>query len=107
MNKLLLLATILICLTIPGFSSGYPTRKPNLALVINAAYRDSAIKESIAANPKAGFKDLFDTKFVNGINISQLNPLAVNFVQDYVEIHSKRLNHMKSWGQPYFEIISN
>ncbi|HET9056142.1 MAG TPA: lytic transglycosylase domain-containing protein [Chitinophagaceae bacterium] len=38
---------------------------------------------------------------------SQLHPLAWNFVQDYIRLHSKSLQKMKDWGLPYFVMIDN
>jgi hypothetical protein len=34
----------------------------------------------------------------NGINVEQLNPLALNFVQDYIEKFGKTMLSMKTWA---------
>ncbi len=104
MNKLLLLAfTGFISLTLQSLGAALP---PNKALV-KQLYTDSAIKGIALNNPKDAFKNLFETDNSQGINITKLNPKAVSFVQDYVEDHSDRLNRMKGWGKPYFDLIGD
>jgi len=57
-------------------------------------------------DPKQGFKDLFiENNTPAGINITQLNPRAVSFVQDYITRHSTNLKKLKGWGRPYFDLI--
>jgi membrane-bound lytic murein transglycosylase D len=57
-------------------------------------------------DPKKGFKDLFvNTGISSGVNTTRLNPLAINFVQDYIDKHSKNLYKMKEWAKPYFDMI--
>ena len=57
-------------------------------------------------DPKEDFKDLFATTTLsNGVNIAQLNPLAVNFVEDYIDSHSKMLTGLKDKARPYFDMI--
>lgn len=93
MNKLLLLATSLISLTLHDFASASPRG--------NSADTTS---ENIV-NLKDGFKDLFETENLDGMNISKLNPKAVNFVQDYMDQEGDRLEKMKSWGKRYFDMM--
>jgi len=72
--------------------------------------KDSAIVNSATTikDPKSGFKDLFVTASVsNGINVAQLNPLAINFVQDYIEKFGKKMEDMKGWGKPYFDMMDD
>ena len=70
---------------------------------------DIQIKDSISqpvflpADPKEGFKDLFATTLSSGVNIAQLNPLAINFVEDYMNSHSKMLEGLKDRARPYFD----
>ncbi|MGZ8525122.1 MAG: lytic transglycosylase domain-containing protein [Chitinophagaceae bacterium] len=73
---------------------------------------DIQLKDSInlplilPKDPKEDFKDLFSaTTISNGINIAQLNPLAVNFVEDYIDSHSKMLAALKDKARPYFDMI--
>ncbi len=54
------------------------------------------------ANLEAGFKDLFVMTGNNGV---KLNSRAVSFVQDYMEKNNRKLESMKSWGRPYFNMI--
>jgi membrane-bound lytic murein transglycosylase D len=53
-------------------------------------------------NLQSGFKDLF---IMTGNNGAKLNSRAVGFVQDYMEKNSRKLENMKSWGRPYFNMI--
>lgn len=60
----------------------------------------------LPADPKAGFKELFvPAELSNGMRVEQLNPLAVGFVQDYMEKNSASLEEMKDWARPYFDMI--
>ena len=58
-------------------------------------------------DPKQGFRDMFVTTETvsNGVNYEQLNPLAINFVEDYMAKHSKSMNAMKDWGRAYFDMM--
>lgn len=48
-----------------------------------------------------------DTSKLPNIQWDELNPRAVGFVKDYLEIHEERLTNMKVWGQPYFIMIES
>ena len=48
-----------------------------------------------------------DTSKLPKIQWDELNPRAVGFVKDYLEIHETRLTNMKVWGQPYFVMIES
>ena len=70
-----------------------------------AANTTSSATEAIAKNTNnltSGFKDLFIMTGNNGV---KLNSRAVGFVQDYMEKNSRKLENMKSWGRPYFNMI--
>lgn len=56
---------------------------------------------------KYGFKNLFTNFTYNPASpyISQINPNAESFVQDYMKAHGNYLQKMKSWGLPYFNLI--
>ena len=58
-------------------------------------------------DPKEDFKDLFvnPSTFSNGVSIAQLNPLAINFVEDYIDSHSKMLGNLKDRSRPYFDMM--
>jgi membrane-bound lytic murein transglycosylase D len=99
MNKLLLLATSLFCLTcLEGYSSG----AGNYA---NRISKDSSIKDQQVSDPKDAFKDLFESESSNNASAFKLNPKAVSFVQDYMEDESTRLTKMKDWAKPFFDRI--
>jgi len=66
---------------------------------------DSIIKDKIIANPKYGFKNLFEQDD-NGLDVT-INPKAISFVQGYIKRESADLNKMKSWGRPYFDVMDN
>ncbi|MGZ8544072.1 MAG: lytic transglycosylase domain-containing protein [Flavisolibacter sp.] len=93
MNKLLLFATSLVCLSLEGF--GFPQ--------IGGSFNDSIIKAQTVNDPKNGFKDLFDTESSSAT--VHLNPKAISFVEDYMDEEGKRLEKMKSWGKPFFDKI--
>lgn len=100
MNKLLLLATSLFCLTcLEGYSSGASATGGTYA---NHVSRDSSIKD---ADPKDGFKNLFESESSNAATAFRLNPKAVSFVQDYMDNEGDRLTKMKSWAKPFFDKI--
>jgi len=105
MNKLLLLATSLISLTIQSRGATHPSFQDEL-IVKQARYNDSTDKK-ILGDPKDAFKNLFETETAEGINIAKLNPKAISFVEDYVYANSTRLNKMKGWGKPYFDMIGD
>jgi membrane-bound lytic murein transglycosylase D len=99
MNKLLLLATSLFCLTcLEGYSSG----AGNYA---NHISKDSSIKDQQASDPKDAFRDLFESESSNNATAFKLNPKAVSFVQDYWESEGNRLTKMKDWARPFFDRI--
>jgi membrane-bound lytic murein transglycosylase D len=102
MNKLLLLATVLISVALRGNSTGIPSNKELITF-----YKAGDTTLESLSDPKKGFKDLFVAESINGINAAKLNPLAISFVQSYVESQSDRLNRMKQWGRPYFDLISS
>lgn len=57
-------------------------------------------------DPKQGFKDLFvSSGLENGINTEHLNPMAISFVQDYIDKFGKTMESMKGWGKPYFDMM--
>ncbi len=40
-----------------------------------------------------------------GVSVEQLNPLAINFVEDYMDRFGKSMEKMKDWGKPYFDMM--
>ena len=62
-------------------------------------------KERIIANPRAGFKNLFISTATTPGFKAKLNPQAITFVQGYMQRNSDKLNKMKNWGKPYFDMM--
>lgn len=100
MKKLLLLTALPLTAFLYSFA-GKVQQDRRMYLV---AAVDSSIKEVIG-NPKEGFKDLFETAENSTEFTAKLNPKAVSFVQDYMGSHTKKLNKMKDWGRPYFDLM--
>lgn len=71
--------------------------------------KDSVNSDSTVINDlRLGFKDLFTTDAINNdINVEQLNPEAINFVQGYLEKFGKKMEDMKGWGKPYFDMMDD
>ena len=72
--------------------------------------KEASKQEAVnSGDPKKGFKDLFVTASTlsNGISADQLNPLAVNFVEDYIDKFGKSMVAMKGWGRPYFDMMDD
>ncbi len=55
---------------------------------------------------KSGFKSLFSVSYFDPAKpyITQLNPHAVSFVQNYIQEEGANLQRMKIWGKPYFDM---
>ena len=62
---------------------------------------------SFTKQVKAISHNALDTNRLAAIQWDELNPRAIGFVKDYLEVHEDRLMKMKDWGQPYFLIIEN
>ena len=102
MKKLLLLT-----ISVVGFST-YGCAGKWQSNYSDSTKNDSLIKNTVIADPKKGFKDLFDEEVsASGINTAHLNPRAVAFVEDYMDKFGDRLTKMKSWGKPYFDVMNN
>ena len=100
MNKLLLLATILVSFLIKDYASASPLRG-------NSNHSDTTDVELLKADPKLGFKDLFEEGSENDFHFAKLNPKAVSFVQDYMEDEGDNLSRLKVSGKRYFSIIES
>jgi membrane-bound lytic murein transglycosylase D len=73
----------------------------------DTAIVNDSLQTNIAPNdPRKAFKDLFigSTNKTESYSV-QLNPRAISFVQDYMGHHTKRLEQMKGWGKPYFDMM--
>jgi len=81
---------------------------PTVGLISSdtAIVNDSVQDNPSTNDPRKAFKDLFITSTEKTENYSiQLNPRAISFVQDYMGHHTKRLEQMKGWGKPYFDMM--
>jgi membrane-bound lytic murein transglycosylase D len=68
--------------------------------------QDSLLEQIEVSDPKQGFKDLFiSSASADRINTGQLHPMAVSFVEDYIGKFGKKLEAMKGWGKPYFDVM--
>lgn len=68
--------------------------------------KDSAAAKQEESASEYGFKNLFN----NGFNptqpyITQLNPQAIPFVEDYIKKQGKELESMRGWADPYFRMM--
>jgi membrane-bound lytic murein transglycosylase D len=100
MNKLLLLATILVSFLLKDYAAASPLRG-------NSNQTDTTDIELLKANPKDGFKDLFEDGSESDFALGRLNPKAVSFVQDYMEEEGENLAKLKISGKRYFTIIES
>jgi membrane-bound lytic murein transglycosylase D len=66
---------------------------------------DSLAELARLNDPKQAFRDLFMTETESGFTGQKLNPLAVTFVEDYVDKFGKMMGEMKGWGKPYFDLM--
>jgi len=69
--------------------------------------RDTLNKPTPSLNdPKAAFKDLFITEtYQDGVSMDELNPMAVSFVEDYMDKFGKKMDEVKANGKPYFDMM--
>lgn len=97
MNKLLLLATILVSFLLKDYAAAAPANGANQS--------DTSDVELLKLNPKDGFKDLFEESAESNFHLGKLNPKAISFVQDYMEQEGENLAKLKISGKRYFTII--
>ncbi|MDZ4793427.1 MAG: lytic transglycosylase domain-containing protein [Bacteroidota bacterium] len=69
----------------------------------------SILKDSLdlpVNDPKLGFINLFATAVTgDGINGARLNPMAISFVQSYINKNRKGFIAMKEWAKPYLDMM--
>ncbi|QEC58090.1 lytic transglycosylase domain-containing protein [Flavisolibacter ginsenosidimutans] len=100
MNKLLLLATILVSFLLRDYAAATPLRG-------TSNQSDTTDVELLKTDPKLGFKDLFEQGTESDFQFAKLNPRAVSFVQDYMEEEGENLARLKITGKRYFTIIES
>ena len=103
MNKLLLLATVLVSFLIKDYAAAAPLR-PTTG---NQTLSDTTAIELLKTNPKDGFKNLFEDGSETAFSLGKLNPRAVSFVQDYMEEEGDNLARLKISAKRYFTIIES
>lgn len=71
--------------------------------------KKDTLANTIALNdPKDGFKNLYIPVAESGtVTIEQLNPLAISFVEDYIDKNGKKMEDLKITGKPYFDMMDN
>jgi membrane-bound lytic murein transglycosylase D len=100
MNKLLLLATILVSFLLKDYAAATPIGK--------ATTTDTTDTDLLRVDPKAGFKDLFDAAAsTSDFSLGRLNPKAIAFIQDYMDDEGDNLMALKISGKRYFNIIES
>ncbi len=101
--KMLALGTCAFLMTTGAYSRNFETGKPGKA----SDKKDTAQTE--AATVDYGFKNLFTTENFNPAQPyeTQLNPAAIPFVEDYIQRFGSHLEGMKTWAQPYFNLMDN
>lgn len=100
MNKLLLLATILVSFLIKDYAAASPLRGSS-----RNDTTDTAGVVLLKVNPKTGFKDLFEEDAGSNFHLGKLNPKALSFVQDYMDQEGDNLAKLKISGKRYFTMI--
>ncbi|HUR67097.1 MAG TPA: lytic transglycosylase domain-containing protein [Chitinophagaceae bacterium] len=57
-------------------------------------------------DPKDSFKNILKTAITGDAGTTaRLNPMAVSFVENYIAKNKKGYQSMKSWGEPYFNLM--
>ncbi|HZH38157.1 MAG TPA: lytic transglycosylase domain-containing protein [Flavisolibacter sp.] len=100
MNKLLLLATVLVSFLLKDYAAATP-----LGRATNST--DTTDTRLLRVDPKAGFKDLFYTTSESNFSLGKLNPKATAFIDDYMDQEGKSLMALKVTGKRYFNIIES
>ena len=99
-----------------GFSHAEPVHNTHTVKQAFSDTTDTDRKDSLSKplavtvpmDPKQGFKDLFvATTLSNGINAEQLNPLAISFVEDYIDRYGKSMEALRTTGKPYFDMMDD
>jgi membrane-bound lytic murein transglycosylase D len=103
MQKLLLLTISMVSFSLNDIAAVNLDQSPPG----DSTKTDTLVRKQII-DPKEGFKDLFVlSTTINGFNSTKLNPLAVSFVNDYMDRFGNKLSKMKDWGKPYFDMMNN
>jgi membrane-bound lytic murein transglycosylase D len=102
-KKLLLLNLLPLSVIVTSFAGKAQYSETNYPTL-----NDSLIRTEVLANPREGFKNLFESSGnATASFAAKLNPQAISFVEDYMERNNSKLTKMKSWGRPYFDMMDN
>jgi membrane-bound lytic murein transglycosylase D len=107
---------LIFTITLMGFfmtSFSQQSHGADDSLVIKEKTKDTYVSSPLLTDsvfnikdPKKGFKNLYVAGTgSNSLNSSQLNPMAISFVEDYMQKHRKNLENLKGWGRPYFDMM--
>ncbi|MDQ3277476.1 MAG: lytic transglycosylase domain-containing protein [Bacteroidota bacterium] len=99
MNKLLLLATILVSFLLKDYAAASPLGKATTQT------DTTDTNQLLRGNPKEGFKSLFEDATESDFHLGRLNPKAVAFIEDYMDKEGDNLERLKITGRRYFNII--
>ncbi|MCX6315729.1 MAG: lytic transglycosylase domain-containing protein [Bacteroidetes bacterium] len=68
--------------------------------------KDSIVKAEPLNDNKSDFKNLFQTAMGgDGVTSPRLNPMAISFVENYINRNKKGFESMKKWAKPYFDMM--
>ncbi len=101
-------------LSLVFISFTYAGKREGGLYTIDKVFSDTADKKADSAgagsvdDPKQEFKDLFiSSSSSDAANYQQLNPMAVSFVEDYVDKFGDKIEAIKDWGKPYLDMMEN
>ena len=108
LKKLLIISCFAFFLTGNAHAETPGQPQPSLPKIDTLGEKlDSLGKPTPSLNdPKAAFKDLFITEtYQDGVSMDELNPMAVSFVEDYMDKFGKKMDEVKANGKPYFDMM--
>jgi len=107
LKKLGIICVIAMAIMGPAEAKIGAIQLPVTTDTVDIETKESSKQVFSPVDPKSGFKDLFISTptLANGISAEQLNPLAVSFVEDYIDKFGKSMEAMKGWGKPYFDMM--
>ena len=105
----------IICLLFISFT--YAGKPEGNYFAVRTALSDTADKKSdslnqLIASPSNDSKQEFKNLFISnssstGVNFQELNPMAVSFVEDYIEKFGDKMENIKDQGKPYLDLMEN
>ncbi len=72
-------------------------------ITVDSSYHPDTVLHDL----KSAFRNLYTSDEKEKIRTSQLNPQAISFVNDYIQKYGEQLEKLRSWGRPYFDMISD